>query len=141
MAESAVDRDRAGSALIRVAISPGELLDKITILELKSERMTDAAGLANVARELAVLRDDARRSLPSDAVLERLSARLKEINARLWDLEDDIRDCERRKDFGARFIECARGIYRTNDERAAVKKDVNRHLGSLLVEEKSYAAY
>ncbi len=127
--------------LVRVAVSPGELIDKITILELKSERMTDQVKVANVTHELSVLREEARRHVPSDETVARLTAGLKAVNARLWDLEDEIRECERRKDFGAAFIGHARAIYRTNDERAELKKHLNLHLGSAIVEEKSYAAY
>lgn len=140
MADRATPTNAPGR-FVRVAVSPGELIDKITILELKSERMTDASKLANVSRELAALHEETHRHVQADETVARLSARLKEVNARLWDLEDAIRDCERRKDFGADFIRHARAIYRTNDERAELKKDLNLHLGSLIVEEKSYAAY
>jgi hypothetical protein len=129
------------SATIKVEIAPGELIDKITILEIKTRRMSDPAKLANVKTELGILaatRDAA--ILPSPA-MERLTRELTRVNEALWDIEDHIRDCERDKDFGQRFIELARAVYHTNDERARLKRQVNELLGSRIVEEKSYAAY
>lgn len=127
--------------LIHVPVSWGELLDKITILEIKAERIADPAKTANVAKELAALtatRDEAGVDLaPLGAVI----GALREVNEALWQIEDDIRDCERQGDFGARFVALARDVYRTNDKRAALKRQVNEALGSELVEEKSYAAY
>lgn len=127
--------------LIHIPVAPGELVDKITILEIKSERICDAEKLANVRRELDILLLEQQRHIPSDAAIRDMAARLKEVNGRIWDLEDTIRDCERDKDFGEVFLDTARKIYRTNDERAAIKKEINLHLGSTIVEEKSYAAY
>ncbi len=129
------------STTIPIEIAPGELIDKITILEIKLERMTDPDKLANVKVEWEVLtasRDT--HATPSDE-LAALTAELKSINEALWVIEDDIRDCERDKDFGEKFIELARAVYMTNDKRAAVKRQINELLGSSLVEEKSYAAY
>lgn len=126
---------------ILVPTSPGELIDKLTILRLKGERITDPARLANVRHEKAVLDATARAHLPDIAELAALWEELYRINAALWQIEDDIRDCERAGDFGPRFIELARSVYRTNDRRAAVKKRINEALGSALVEEKSYADY
>jgi hypothetical protein len=123
-----------------VPISPGELLDKISILEIKSERMDDAARLANVQTELSALRE-VQQQLPATRELSELTAQLKQANERLWDVEDDIRDCERQRDFGPGFIELARSVYRVNDQRAALKRQINILLGSGLVEEKAYAAY
>jgi len=127
--------------LIHVPVSWGELLDKIAILEIKAERIADPAKTANVAKELAALRatrDEAGVDLtPLGAVI----GALREVNEALWQIEDDIRDCERQGDFGARFVALARDVYRTNDRRAALKRQVNEALGSELVEEKSYAAY
>ena len=131
----------AEDLLIRVPIAPGELIDKITILQIKSERISDAAKLKNVDVERKILEDERRRSIGQDEAIDRLGARLKEVNGRIWDLEDIIRECERQKDFGDRFLQTARLIYRTNDERASLKKDINIALGSAIVEEKSYAAY
>ena len=127
--------------MITAPVSWGELLDKITILEIKTEQLTDAAKLANVRKELDELARtrDAALQMPADALA--LIADLKAVNQKLWVIEDDIRDCERNKDFGAHFIELARSVYFTNDERARLKRRLNDLLGSALVEEKSYAAY
>jgi hypothetical protein len=125
-----------------VPISPGELIDKITILEIKSQRMRDEQKLANVRTELKLLLDTWQGSpLAQRADISADWAALREVNGQLWDIEDHIRDEERAGRFGERFIELARAVYVTNDERAAVKKRINNALGSLLVEEKSYADY
>ncbi len=126
---------------VLVPVSWGEVIDKITILEIKAERLTDAAKLANVTKELNELAAVREREFPGHAALAALAGELKAINEKLWVIEDDIRDCERAKDFGAKFVELARAVYFTNDERAAVKRKVNDLLGSALVEEKSYAPY
>ncbi|MGE5505436.1 MAG: DUF6165 family protein [Actinomycetota bacterium] len=126
---------------VLVPVSWGEIIDKITILEIKAERLTDAAKLANVTKELAELAAVREREFPGHAGLAKLAAELKAINEKLWVVEDDIRDCERAKDFGPKFVELARAVYFTNDERAAVKRRINDLLGSALVEEKSYAPY
>ena len=124
-----------------IPISPGELLDKITILQIKSERIDDPVKVANVRTELDMLNKVWQESVEADAEIETLSAELKSINEALWDIEDDIRDEERNKRFGERFIELARAVYVTNDERANAKKKVNLHLNSTIVEEKSYQDY
>ena len=126
---------------ILVEISPGELIDKLTILEIKSERITDAAKLANVRRELKSLRDCSTRFLEPSTDLEKLASCLRSMNERLWEIEDKLRDCERRRDFGPQFVELARSVYRNNDERAALKRCINELFGSLLLEEKSYSRY
>jgi hypothetical protein len=126
---------------ITVEIAPGELIDKITILEIKTERMSDQAKLANVRIELDTLAKSRDAAIGKSAEMDRLSAELKKINEELWVIEDDIRDCERAKDFGAKFVELARAVYFTNDRRAQVKRQISELLGSRLVEEKSYAAY
>ena len=126
---------------VLVPVSWGEVIDKITILEIKSERLSDAAKLANVTRELGELAAVREREFPGHADLAGLAAELKAINETLWVVEDDIRDCERRRDFGAAFVALARAVYVTNDRRAEVKRRVNDLLGSALVEEKSYAPY
>jgi hypothetical protein len=126
---------------VLVEIAPGELLDKLTILNIKLKRITDPAKLANVRIEHDVLTAVKAETIASDPELEALVEQLEEINGRIWILEDDIRDLERAKDFGARFVEIARLVYRTNDERAATKKTINERLNSRIVEEKSYAAY
>lgn len=129
------------SDLIHVPIAPGELVDKITILEIKSERLTDAAKLENIRRELALLLEQQRLHIRADDAMVNFQRSLKEVNGRIWDLEDVIRECERQQDFGVTFIKTSRLIYRTNDERAEVKRAINLTLGSKIVEEKSYAKY
>ncbi len=129
--------------LIEAPISLGELIDKITILEIKAVNIDDAAKLKNVTHELDVLNAKVN-SLLDDAgqtKLAPLKQSLKDINQELWVIEDDIRDCERAKDFSDKFIQLARAVYFTNDKRAAVKKDINLAFGSELVEEKSYKDY
>lgn len=126
---------------ILVPLSPGELIDKLTILRIKSERMEDDAKLANVRREKARLEAVADRTLPSSPELDALWEDLYEINSDLWQIEDDLRDHERNADFGHGFIGLARAVYITNDRRAEVKRRINRLLGSALVEEKSYSDY
>ena len=124
-----------------VPVSPGEVLDKITILEIKSERMTDPEKLANVRAELSLLQETWAHAVAEDDVIRQLHAELKEINEGLWEIEDDIRDKERVKEFDERFIELARSVYFTNDRRSEVKKKLNLHLGSQIIEEKSYQDY
>jgi hypothetical protein len=126
---------------IKVPISPGELVDKITILEIKSARMTDPAKLANVRTELALLQDTWRASAYASQDIASQWAALRTINEKLWDIEDLIRDKERSRTFDQEFIELARAVYVTNDERAAIKKRINTLLGSTIVEEKSYQQY
>lgn len=126
---------------VLVPVSWGEVIDKITILEIKAERLTDAAKLANVTTELTELAAVREREFPGHQGLAALAGELKAINEKLWVIEDDIRDCERAKDFGAKFVELARAVYFTNDERAQAKRRINDLLGSALVEEKSYAPY
>ncbi len=124
-----------------VEVAPGELIDKITILEIKLGRITDEAKLKNVRIEWETLtraRDEAVSRSPE---MDALTADLKSINEELWVIEDDIRDCERNKDFGDTFVKLARAVYVTNDRRADVKRKINELLGSRIVEEKSYAAY
>ena len=126
---------------IRVPVSPGEVLDKITILEIKSERMTDPQKLVNVRLELELLTRTWREAVTEVDTVQRIHAELKHINEALWVIEDDIRDKERLKEFDDRFIELARSVYVTNDQRAAAKKALNLHLGSEIIEEKSYQDY
>ena len=124
-----------------VPVSPGELIDKITILEIKSQRMTDPVKLANVRTELALLMETWQSSPWSAADIGAEWAGLRGVNEKLWVIEDQIRDKERDARFDQEFIELARAVYVTNDERAAIKKRINAQLGSTLVEEKSYADY
>lgn len=128
-------------SLVSVAVSYGELIDKLTILEIKAERMRDPAKLANVRDELELLGATWANAAASatDIVAERTE--LKRINESLWEIEDEIRLKERAQTFDARFIELARAVYVTNDRRAAVKRAINEKLGSRLVEEKSYQDY
>jgi hypothetical protein len=128
-------------AELLVPISPGELIDKITILEIKSQRMSDAVKLHNVRTELSLLTETWKASAYAATDIEAEWSALRAVNGRLWDIEDRIRDQERDRRFDAEFIELARAVYVTNDERAALKKRINTRLGSLLVEEKSYADY
>ena len=125
---------------VMVPISVGELIDKIVILEIKSERIKNANQLANIANELGALRA-VRLGDVDRARLDALSAELKRVNANLWDVEDSIRECDARGDFGDNFIELARAVYRFNDERARLKKAINVESGSRLVEEKSYKSF
>ncbi|MBT8040997.1 MAG: hypothetical protein HKO85_10915 [Xanthomonadales bacterium] len=126
---------------IRVPVSPGEVLDKITILEIKSERMSDPQKVANVRVELKLLQETWEQAINDDEPIRALHAQLKKINEELWEIEDDIRDKERAKEFDDRFIELARAVYFTNDRRCEVKRTLNLHLGSQIVEEKSYQDY
>ncbi|MEO0425097.1 MAG: DUF6165 family protein [Pseudomonadota bacterium] len=127
--------------MIQVPVSVGELLDKISILEIKHARIDDGAKRENVARELDALREVRDRSVPTSPALEALCARLREVNEALWEIEDDIRAKEREQRFDSEFIHLARSVYRTNDQRAALKRELNELTGSALVEEKSYADY
>jgi len=126
---------------IKVELSYGEMLDKITILQIKSERISDAGKVANVNKELSLLSDLWESDEKSGIDISEEFARLKKINEALWDIEDDIRDKERAKEFDEKFIELARAVYVTNDQRADIKRVINIKLGSDLVEEKSYADY
>ena len=126
---------------ITVPVSPGELLDKITILRIKSRRMTDPGKLANVRLELAALEETWKSSAYAGKDVDGDVRALLAVNERLWGIEDDIRDKERAQAFDAEFIRLARAVYIENDERAAIKRRLNLKLGSSLVEEKSYSEY
>ncbi len=126
---------------VLVPVAPGELIDKITILEIKAARIDDSAKNANVRRELDLLSGTRANAVPESPDLARLTAALKAVNETLWDIEDDIRACEAAQDFGPRFIALARAVYQTNDQRAALKREINLLLGSEIVEEKSYQPY
>lgn len=127
---------------IVVPVSYGELIDKISILEIKRERIGDAGKRANVERELQALRATWQANPAAQGPsIEDLWAALRDVNGRLWDIEDQIRDKEREQAFDAGFIELARAVYFTNDQRSRLKRDLNERLGSELVEEKSYADY
>lgn len=126
---------------VMIEVAPGELIDKITILRIKAERIADPGKLANVSAELETLNAARMAALPEDPEIDRLEGALKAVNETLWQIEDDIRDCERDGDFGPRFVELARAVYQTNDRRAELKREINLHLGSRLIEEKSYKPY
>jgi len=126
---------------ILVPVSPGELLDKITILRIKAARIADPAKLANVRLELALLEATWRDSGCAAHDLSQDERELQQVNEQLWDIEDRIRDKEARQTFDREFIELARAVYVSNDERAALKKRINARLGSRIVEEKSYQQY
>lgn len=126
---------------IKVPISPGELLDKITILRIKSQRMSDPQKLHNVRLELSALQSTWSSSAYAEVDIEADVTALMTVNERLWVIEDEIRDKERAQSFDAEFIRLARAVYVENDERAAIKKRINTKLGSSIVEEKSYRAY
>jgi len=124
-----------------VPVSPGELLDKITILRIKCARIADAAKLAHVRHELSRLEASRQASLPASADMAADEAALERVNAELWDIEDRIREHEARHCFDAGFVELARSVYLRNDERAALKRRINLRLESALMEEKSYRPY
>jgi hypothetical protein len=126
---------------ILAPISAGELVDKITILRVKAERIGEVAKRANVVKELRLLEALAADALPNSPTLAALTAELTEVNAALWDIEEAKRDCERRQDFGAEFVRLARAVYLENDRRAGIKRAINEETGSELVEEKSYRPY
>jgi len=136
---------------LSIPISPGELLDKITILQIKFARISNPQQRRNVRHELdlltglwstSALAGGGIESRPGiEPEVERLRGELKGINETLWEIEDAIRECERDSDFGPRFIELARAVYKTNDRRAAVKRAINETLDSTIIEEKSYKAY
>ena len=126
---------------IKVPISPGELLDKITILRIKSERMSDPVKVSNVRLELRTLEETWSASAYAKIDIDSEIKALLRVNERLWVIEDDIRDKERTQAFDAEFIRLARAVYFENDERAAIKRRINTTLGSSIVEEKSYRDY
>lgn len=128
-----------GSLMIEVGA--GELIDKITILKIKADRMTDPAKLKNVNHELDVLSRAREENLKPSAELDQQEEALRQVNEALWVIEDDIRACEAARDFGPKFIELARSVYIQNDKRAAIKKSINELCGSSIVEEKSYTEF
>jgi hypothetical protein len=126
---------------IFVEIAAGELIDKMTILEIKLDQISDAAKRVNIRREYEQLSTVFHEHIAPSDELARLTAALKAANQELWHIEDDIRERERMKDFGPEFVALARSVYQTNDRRAALKRDINALLQSSIFEEKSYAAY
>jgi hypothetical protein len=129
------------AAPVSVTIAPGELFDKLTILEIKAARITDAAKLAHVRHELDLLLAARDAAVETTRELDQLVDELRRVNEEIWEIEEGVRAREREQDFGPRFVELARSVYRTNDHRAAVKRRINDLLGSAIVEEKSYPDY
>ena len=126
---------------ILVPVSPGEVIDKITILEIKKQFIKDELKLKNISHEYSLLMNIFNLKFKSIEGIEDLKSRLKKINLDLWNIEDDIRDCERDKIFDENFIKLARSVYITNDQRSKVKMEINLLLNSDLIEEKSYKDY
>ena len=124
-----------------IPISPGELIDKITILEIKRESILDKEKLSNINLEYKVLLETLENKIIASNEIDSLRIKLKTINKKLWDIEDQLRDLERSKTFNEDFIKLARSVYFTNDERSEVKKSINKLLNSEIVEEKSYSKY
>jgi hypothetical protein len=137
--EGAPSASAPGAGLVLAPTSIGDLIDRITILEIKAARIADPVKAANVARELRALSDIRDRAGLNVPAMAPFAAELSAINATLWDIEDDIRLLDRKGDFGERFVALARGVYTWNDKRAAVKKKINDAFGSAIAEEKSYA--
>jgi hypothetical protein len=137
--ESRKQAPAAPTQTVTIEVAPGELIDKITILEIKADRISDPEKLSNVRVELETLRAARVRMIAGSAELETLTAKLQSVNEALWEIEDKIRTCEGNEDFGPHFIELARSVYKSNDRRAAIKRQINLLLGSGLIEEKSYS--
>ena len=126
---------------ILVEVSVGELLDKISILEIKKDKIKDPEKLEYILDELSILKDELKNNIKSDAKLEELYQSLKIINARLWVIEDDKRKCEKEKDFTENFIKLSRDVHILNDDRAKIKLKINEHTGSKIKEIKEYTSY
>lgn len=126
---------------IVIEIAPGELVDRLSILEIKMERIKDEAKLKNIRQEYELTMQERQKLAFAGAELERLAAELKVVNGKIWQIEDDIRDHERDRNFGDSFVTLARSVYQTNDKRAEIKRRINELLNSKLVEEKSYTPY
>jgi len=136
---AALVRQHEGGRVIAIPGAVGELIDKITILEIKSRRITDAEKLRNVENELALLVGNLREAAIDRLGLADLRRELSTVNELLWEVEDEIRVCEKNGDFGSGFVALARAVYVTNDRRAAIKREINRLCNSVIVEEKHYA--
>ena len=126
---------------IIVEVSVGELLDKISILEIKKEKIKNPEKLKFISNEHSILKDQLKKNVKSDAKLNKLFQDLKEINAKLWVIEDAKRDCEKNKDFGDKFIKLSRDVHFLNDDRAKIKLEMNNHTGSSIKEIKEYTIY
>ena len=127
--------------MIQIEVSPGELIDRLTILEIKLDKIHDAQKRRNVETEHAVVRAAYEAHVPASETLGSLVDALREVNLRLWTIEDNIRSCETRQEFGRAFVSLARSVYLTNDRRSELKRQINALLGSKLREEKSYGPY
>lgn len=132
---------KVNSMDLKVPVSPGECADKLTILEIKLERITQPEKLKNIQTEYQVLKAAYDQKVVPSPGLTALVQQLKAINQALWQIEDEIRECERRRDFTEAFIHLARSVYQKNDQRSAVKRQINEYLRSAIFEEKSYADY
>ena len=126
---------------IIVEVSIGELLDKISILEIKQEKIKDPEKLKFINNEHSILKDQLKKNIKSDDKLNNLYQSLKEINAKLWVIEDDKRQCEKDKNFGEKFIKLSRDVHFLNDDRAKIKLEINNHTGSVIKEIKEYTNY
>ena len=126
---------------ILVEVSVGELLDKISILEIKQEKIKDSEKLKFINEEHSILKDQLNNNVKSDQKLNELFESLKQINAKLWVIEDDKRQCEKEKDFGEKFIKLSRDVHFLNDDRAKIKLEINNHTGSVIKEIKEYTSY
>ena len=126
---------------IIVEVSVGELLDKISILEIKQDKIKDPEKLNFINNEHSILKNQLEKNVKSDEKLEKLFKDLKDINAKLWVIEDDKRDCEKNKDFGEKFIKLSRDVHFLNDDRAKIKLEMNNHTGSAIKEIKEYTSY
>ena len=126
---------------IIVEVSIGELLDKVSILEIKQEKIKDTEKLKFINNEYSVLKDQLEKSVKSDEKLDKLYQSLKEINSKLWLIEDEKRQCEKEKDFGEKFIKLSRDVHFLNDDRAKIKLEINNHTGSTIKEIKEYTSY
>ena len=126
---------------IIVEVSVGELLDKISILEIKQNKIKDPEKLSFINNEHSILKNQFEKNVKSDEKLEKLFQELKDINAKLWVIEDDKRDCEKNKDFGEKFIKLSRDVHFLNDDRAKIKLEMNNHTGSAIKEIKEYTSY
>ena len=126
---------------IKIQISPGELIDKFTILDIKLNRIKEQEKTQNIRKEHKILKRQIEKNLPKSKRLSALISKLKIINKALWDIEDQIRVCERKQDFEKKFIKLARSVYQKNDLRSSYKREINKLLGSEIIEEKSYESY
>ena len=126
---------------IIVEVSVGELLDKISILEIKQDKIKDPEKLNFINNEHSILKNQLKKNVKTDDKLQKLFQELKDINAKLWVIEDDKRDCEKNKDFGEKFIKLSRDVHFLNDDRAKIKLEMNNHTGSAIKEIKEYTSY